>query len=110
MKSILDDYYTHEAILQRITYSKQDSNIIMIIKFCEWQLEEVKDKKDDSKGMKIIFKNVNNISETTIYTQFDEFILELKINKKNVYLILDNKDCTDIEFNYKGVEFELLFQ
>ena len=46
------------------------------------QLEELQDKKDYTKGIKIVFQNVNNVSETTIYNQFDEFILELKINKK----------------------------
>lgn len=109
MKTILDEYYTHEAILENIKHVEKEEKIVVSIKFCEWQIEELEENKDSAKGIEIIFKNIKNISSTQIFTYNNEFILEIKIYKNKSQIILDTKEYIDVIFNFKDVEFKILY-
>ena len=108
MKTILDEYYTHEAILDSAFYNAKDKQIVLNLSFCEWQLEELKEKNDSTIGISVKFNGVSKLSDTKIFEIKEEYILEFYIYKNKVRLIMDVDDYTYIEFYYKNFEYELL--
>ena len=108
MKTILDSYYTHEAILDRSIYSTDKKELTFYLKFCEWQLEELAEKGDNAKGITIKFLGVENVSNKKFLKIKDEFILEFYIYKNKSFIMLDNEESSNVEFNYKKFEYVLI--
>lgn len=103
-QEFMDKYFTHETSLKKAEFDKTNSIIKFKIEYCEWQLEELAETKNNNKGYELIFYNVKNISNENIFKLQDEFILELKINKTKVYLGLDTDEYLDLSFSYKDFE------
>ncbi len=40
---------------------------------------------------------------------YNQFVLDLKINKYNAYIILDNDDYDELQFDYKNIKFDVLY-
>lgn len=101
MKNLLDDYYTDETIIDKIEYDKEKESMIVAIKFCEWQLEELSEQGNDCKGLVFSFSKVKNVkSDLDISNFIGEFVLNIKIKSNNFKLILDNPDYDDLSFDF----------
>lgn len=100
-KNLLGDYYIDETIVDKIEYDKAKKSMIVAIKFCEWQLEELSEQGNDCKGLVFSFLNVKNVkSDLDIANFIGEFVLNIKMKSNNFKLILDNPDYNDLSFDF----------
>lgn len=98
-KQFMDKYYTHETILKECYYNSNEKILILTINYCEWQLEEINNK---NKGYLLSVKNIGKLSNKDFFKNKNEFILEIKLNKKNGLIYLENDQS--LEFTYNTFE------
>lgn len=104
-KEFIYNYHTHEAILHKCMFDEENKTLTFVIRYCEWQLEEM---GNNSVGYVLTLKNVKDVSSFEILNCHNEFILDAKLNKTKGMIYLDCDIC--IKFSYKNFEVVDLFK
>ena len=106
IKEIKSLYPFHDAKLNQIVL--KENNLEIVIHFCEWQIEYLKENNKYIKGIKLTFEKIKNFkTEIQLESVKNLPILEFKSQKNQLEFILDIANLYPvIKFNSSNISCE----
>lgn len=103
----LAKYDFHDSLLERVSYDKDNSKVLLEIDFCNWKQTWYSKSDEETLMISLVFANVSDVTIPVFELNSDEIIEFELLSGKGIRIIIFNDiddSSYEIAFNAETVE------